>query len=74
MIFLEWRYLARSILKVVALAVRKGVMRRRGRQVVLDLARLRLDSDLMNVGRWCKSAFRRNLLKAFKILGQPELC
>jgi len=57
-----------------ALAVRKVVMRRRGRQVVLDLARLRSYRDLMNVGRWCKSALRSNLLKAFKILGQPELC
>lgn len=57
-----------------AIAVRKVVMRRRGRQVVLDLARLRSHGALINVDRWCKSALRSNLLKALKILGQPELC
>ncbi|MFJ4066222.1 hypothetical protein ACIPW4_13080 [Pseudomonas sp. NPDC089996] len=55
------------------LAARKVVMKRRGRQVVLDLARLRSYGALMNVDNWCKSALRSNLLQAFKILGQPEL-
>ncbi|NIE77315.1 hypothetical protein F3J45_23040 [Pantoea sp. Ap-967] len=53
---------------------RQFVMRKRGRQVVLDVARLRSYGTLINVGRWCKSALRSNLLRAFQILGQPEPC
>ena len=48
------------------------VMRKRGRQVVLDRARLQSHASLMTMGRWCKSALRSNLLRAFKILGHHE--
>jgi len=48
------------------------VMRKRGRQVELDAARLRSHGALITVGRWCKSALRSNLEKAFKRVGYLE--
>lgn len=48
------------------------VMRKRGRQVVLDRARLQSHCALMTMGRWCRSALRSNLQRAFRILGHPE--
>lgn len=54
--------------------LRYVVMRKRGQQVVLDLARLRAYEGILRVDKWAGSALRTNLLKAFKILGQPEMC
>ncbi|MGJ7547644.1 hypothetical protein [Pseudomonas alloputida] len=54
--------------------LRKIVMRKRGRQVVLDLTRLRSFAGILRVDKWASSALRTNLSKAFKLLGQPELC
>lgn len=48
------------------------VMRTRGRQVVLDRARLQSHCAFMTMGRWCRSALRSNLQRAFRILGHPE--
>ncbi|WP_372028384.1 hypothetical protein [Pseudomonas kurunegalensis] len=53
---------------------RRFVMKKRGRQVVLDTARLKSHGAFMTMGSWCKSALRTNLLRAFKILGHPEFC
>lgn len=55
-------------------SVRSVVMRKRGRQMALDMTRLRSYGALINMAKWCKSALRSNLLKAFKIVGQPEVC
>ena len=54
--------------------LRNVVMRKRGQQVVFDLTRLRSYEGILRVDKWARSALRINLLKAFKILGQPELC
>lgn len=54
--------------------LRKIVMRKRGRQVVLDLTRLRSFAEILRVDKWARSALRTNLSKAFKHLGQPALC
>ncbi|RFQ06001.1 hypothetical protein D0O09_02155 [Pseudomonas putida] len=51
---------------------RRIVMRKRGRQVVLDIARLKAHGAFMTIGGWCKSALRSNLLRAFRILGHPD--
>lgn len=52
----------------------KFLMRKRGRQVVLDRARLQSHATLLAMGEWCRSALRSNLRKAFKILGHTEFC
>lgn len=49
------------------------VMRKRGRQVVLDQAKLKSHGESMTMGRWCKSALRSNLMRAFRILGHPQI-
>lgn len=49
--------------------VRTIVMRKRGRQVELDPARLRSHGTLITVDRWCSSALRSNLEKAFRRVG-----
>lgn len=53
--------------------LQKVVMKKRGQQVVLDLTRLRSYEKIFRVDKWARSALRTNFLKAFKILGQPEL-
>lgn len=53
---------------------RRIVMRKRGRHVLLDPARLKSHATFMSVDVWCKSALRSNLQRAFKILGHPEFC
>ncbi|MEO9241370.1 hypothetical protein [Pseudomonas inefficax] len=52
----------------------KFLMRKRGRQVMLDRARLQSHATLLAMGEWCRSALRSNLRKAFKILGHTEFC
>lgn len=50
---------------------RRIVMRKRGRQVVLDLARLKSHGGFMTMGGWGQSSLRSNLRRAFQILGYP---
>ncbi|MFK5664341.1 hypothetical protein ACI2OW_00300 [Pseudomonas shirazica] len=59
---------------VVKEQLAKFLMRKRGRQVVLDRARLQSHATLLTIGEWCRSALRSNLRKAFKILGHTEFC
>lgn len=50
------------------------LMTKRGRQVVLDQARLQSHATLLTMEEWCRSALKSNLRKAFKILGHTEFC